>query len=119
MKKQIFRPIFSLVLFLSIPFTLLAEELESQQEKVKRWKHAIKSMTPEEIENPEILEKETSRIQRIAKGSGTSTSDVRALLKQYKMLKELIKSQSQLQEGNLDQKTMMKLAKKFGKKMRF
>jgi signal recognition particle subunit SRP54 len=94
-------------------------QLESQQEKIKRWKHAIKSMTPEEIENPEILEKETSRIQRIAKGSGTSTTDIRTLLKQYKMLKEMIKSQSQLESGNLDQKTMMKLAKKFGKKMRF
>lgn len=33
MKKQIFRPISFLVLFLSIPFTLLAEELESQLEE--------------------------------------------------------------------------------------
>ena len=76
-------------------------------------------MTPEEIENPEILEKQTSRIQRISKGSGIPTSSIRALLKQYKMLKEMIKSQSFLQEGSLGQKTMMKLAKKFGKKMKF
>ena len=94
-------------------------QLESQQEKIKRFKHAINSMTEEEIENPEILEKQTSRIQRIAKGSGTSTSDIRALIKQYKMLKEMIKSQLSLEEGKLDQKTMMKLAKKFGKKMKF
>lgn len=92
--------------------------LETQQEKVKRFKHIINSMTPEEIEAPEIIEKETSRIQRIAKGSGTTTSDVRALLKQYKMLNEMIKSQSELEEGKLDQKTIMKLARKFGKKMR-
>ncbi len=92
--------------------------IESQQEKIKRWKHAIKSMTEYEIENPEVLEKQTSRIQRIAKGSGITTSDIRALIKQYKMLNEMIKSQSQLSEGNLDQKTMMKLARKFGKKMR-
>jgi signal recognition particle subunit SRP54 len=94
-------------------------QLETQQEKVKRFKHAINSMTTEEIENPEILEKQTSRIQRIAKGSGTSTSDIRSLIKQYKMLKEMIKSQSSLTEGKLDQKTMMKMAKKFGKKMKF
>mgnify|MGYP001572747587 FL=1 len=94
-------------------------QLESQQEKLKKYKHCINSMTEEEIENPEILEKQTSRIQRIAKGSGCSTSDVRALLKQYKMLKEMIKTQSNLQEGNLDQKTIMKLAKKFGRKMKF
>ena len=94
-------------------------QLELQQEKIKRWKHAIKSMTSYEIENPEILEKQTTRIQRIAKGSGTSTSEIRALIKQYKMLKDMIKSQSSLQEGNLDQKTMMKLAKKYAKKIKF
>jgi len=55
----------------------------------------------------------------VAKGSGTSTSDIRALIKQYRLLKEMIKSQSDLAGGNLDQKTMMKLAKKFGKKMKF
>ena len=95
------------------------EQMESQQNKIKHWKHAIKSMTQEEIENPEILEKQTSRIQRIAKGSGTSTSEIRELLKQYKMLKEMIKGQSGMKEGSLDQKTMMKLARKFGKKMKF
>lgn len=95
------------------------EQLESQQNKVKRWKHAINSMTQEEIENPEILEKQTSRIQRIAHGSGTTTSEIRALIKQYRMLHEMIKSQSSLSEGTMDQKTLMKMAKKFGKKMKF
>tara|TARA_Y100000310_G_C20685977_1_gene819022 strand:+ start:1822 stop:3183 length:1362 start_codon:yes stop_codon:yes gene_type:complete len=95
------------------------EMLEQQQNKTKRWKHAINSMTPEEIEHPEIIEKETSRIQRISKGSGTSTSEIRALLKQYKMLKTLITEQSSLASGELDQKSIMKLAKKFGKKMKF
>ena len=94
-------------------------QLEAQKGKVKKWKVAIKSMTQYEIENPEILEKETSRIQRIAKGSGASTSDVRALIKQYKMIKEMIKSQSDISQGKIDKKMMMKLAKKFGKKMRF
>jgi len=93
--------------------------MEMQEKKVKRWKAAIKSMTPEEIENPGLIEKQTSRIQRISKGAGIPTSDIRALIKQYKMMKELIKNQSQLAEGKLDQKTMMKLAKKFGKKMKF
>ncbi len=95
------------------------QQLEQQQEKIKHWKHAINSMTKEEIENPEILEKQTSRIQRIAKGSGTSTSDIRMLIKQYRMLKEMIHSGKSLEtEGTLDQKTLMKMAKKFGKRMR-
>jgi signal recognition particle subunit SRP54 len=92
--------------------------LESQQGKVKNWKAAIKSMTKEEKENPELLEKQTSRIQRIAKGAGITTTDVRMLIKQYRMIKEMIKSQSGLEEGKLDNKTMMKLARKFGKKMK-
>ncbi len=94
------------------------EAMENQQQKVKSWKAAIKSMTKGEIENPELLEKQTSRIQRIAKGSGTTTSDIRMLIKQFKMIKEMIKSQASLAEGKLDQKTMMKFARKFGKKMR-
>ena len=47
--------------------------LENQEEKIKKWNHAINSMTEEEINNPEIIEKQTTRLGRIAKGSGTST----------------------------------------------
>lgn len=96
------------------------EAMGKQQDQMKRWKHAINSMTQHEIENPEILEKQTARIARIAKGSGTTTSEIRALIKQYRLLKEMITSQSKMVEGgSLDQKTMMKLAKKFGRKMKF
>lgn len=94
--------------------------MESQEAKIKQWKHIIRSMTPGEMDEPELLEKQTSRIQRIAKGSGTTTSQVRALLKQYKMLKDMIKSQAKVAEGGqMDQKTMMKLAKKYARKLKF
>jgi signal recognition particle subunit SRP54 len=95
--------------------------LGMQEEKIKKWQHAINSMTQEEIKNPEIIEKQTTRLGRIAKGSGTSTSDIRQLIKQYKMIKEFVKggvSESDLQAGGMSQAQMMKLAKKFGKKMR-
>ena len=92
-------------------------KLEQQQKNMKGYKHAIDSMTKEEIENPEIMEKETSRLQRISKGSGVSTTDIRNLIKQYKMLKEMIQSgKSNSEESIMDQKTLMKMAKKFGKK---
>ncbi len=93
-------------------------KLKQQQEKTKHWKYAISSMTPEEVENPELLEKQTSRIQRIAKGSGTTTSEIRELLKQYKLLNEMMKSQSKLQEGKIDQKMLQKMAKKFKGKIK-
>jgi len=96
--------------------------LTTQEQKLRKYKHIINSMTQEEISNPELIEKQTSRIQRLAKGSGTHTSDVRSLLKQYKMIKELATGTSDL--ANLDpqglsQKQIMKLAKKFGRKLRF
>jgi len=95
--------------------------LGTQEDKMKKWEHAINSMTDEEINNPEIIEKQTTRLSRIAKGSGTTTSDIRQLIKQYKMLKEMTQG-GEMTEINpsqgLSQKQMMKLAKKFGKKMK-
>ena len=98
--------------------------LENQSAKISKWEHIIKSMTQHEKENPEILEKETSRISRIAKGSGANSSDVRALLKQYKMINEMVKSgmASDFSSGaELNPKQMQNLARKFmkGGKLKF
>ncbi|MEJ2267850.1 MAG: signal recognition particle receptor subunit alpha [Nanoarchaeota archaeon] len=92
--------------------------LEGQQEKIAKWEHIIKSMTKEEKENPELLEKQTSRIARIAKGAGVTTSNIRSLLKQYKMLNEMMKGGmgNMDMSGGMSQKQLMKLAKKFGRK---
>ncbi len=92
--------------------------LAKQEGKMKHWKNAISSMTEEEIENPEILEKQTSRIKRIAHGSGTTTTEIRELLKQYKMIKEMMGMQSGLAEGKIDQKMMQKMARKMKGKVR-
>ena len=96
--------------------------MENQQEKISKWEHIIKSMTSEERENPEIIEKQISRISRIAKGSGVNNSDIRSLLKQYKMLNEMIKTSTGMNmESGMSQKQMQKLARKFmkGGKMKF
>ncbi len=92
--------------------------LENQQEKVAKWEHIIKSMTKEERENPEIFDKQTSRISRVAEGAGVNNSDVRALLKQYKMLQDMLKGgMTDMDMSNgLSQKQMMKMMKRFGKK---
>jgi signal recognition particle subunit SRP54 len=91
--------------------------MNTQQEKITKWEHIIKSMTQEERENPELLKKQTSRITRISQGSGVHNSDIRALLKQYDMLNEMIKGGSDMDMSQgMSQKQMMKLAKKFGKK---
>jgi signal recognition particle subunit SRP54 len=94
--------------------------LGTQEDKMKKWSNAINSMTEEEINNPEILEKQTTRLGRIAKGSGTTTTDIRQLIKQYKMLKEMTQGGMADMDPSqgLNQKQMMKLAKKFGKGMK-
>jgi len=95
--------------------------LGAQEEKVKKWEHILKSMTVEEKENPELLKKQTSRISRIAKGAGVNGSDIRALLKQYEMLQEMMKGgveDMDMSQG-FSQKQMQKMMKKFGgKKLR-
>ena len=49
----------------------------------------IQSMTPKERTNPEILN--TSRRQRIAKGSGTSYQEVNRLIKQFDQMRKMMK----------------------------
>jgi len=94
--------------------------IENQEKKVSKWEHILKSMTLEEKENPELLEKQTSRIARIAKGAGVHTSEVRSLLKQYNLLNDMLKSGGDMDMSQgLNQKQLKKFAKKFGKKMRF
>lgn len=94
--------------------TKLPEVFQVQENKLKRWKYAIDSMTPSEKESPEMLD--SSRIARISKGSHTSTTDIREMIKQHKLMKEFASS-SQLSGQNMDQKTIQKLAKKFGKRI--
>ena len=52
----------------------------------------IRSMTPEERRNPAILN--GSRKKRIARGSGTSVTDINRLLKQFAETRKLMKSMS-------------------------
>ena len=78
------------------------DQLGVQEEKLKKWKHIMDSMTKEELENPDKIS--VARIERIAKGSGTTTAEVRELLKQYQKSKKMIK----LLKGGDPQKLMKK-----------
>jgi signal recognition particle subunit SRP54 len=49
----------------------------------------VLSMTPQEREDPKILN--SSRRRRIAAGSGTRVEDINRLLKQFEMMKTLTK----------------------------
>jgi len=71
-------------------YNVPAEQLDVAEEKLRRWGAIIQSMTPEERENPKILN--ASRIRRIARGSGTSEAEVRELVRQYYAAKKFIKA---------------------------
>lgn len=58
-------------------------------DQVKVTEAIIRSMTPEERRNPEIIN--GSRRTRIAKGSGTQVSDVNRLIKQFTEMQKMMK----------------------------
>ena len=63
---------------------------EIAEDNLKKWKVIIQSMTPEEREKPKIIN--ASRTRRIARGSGTSESDVKSLIKQYFLMRRMMKA---------------------------
>ncbi len=65
------------------------DAMEMTQEKMRKFKVIMDSMTEEELLNPKIID--SSRIRRIAIGSGTSPQEVKELLKYYKTMKNLMK----------------------------
>ena len=60
---------------------LSEQDVEITQERLARFRVIMDSMTDEELENPKMIK--SSRVTRIARGSGTTTKQVRELLKQY------------------------------------
>lgn len=70
-------------------YNLPDEMLNTAEDRLEKWRVIIQSMRPEEKENPKILN--ASRVKRIARGSGTSEKDVKELLKQYVMMRKMLK----------------------------
>jgi signal recognition particle subunit SRP54 len=65
-------------------------EAEVDEREFARIEAVICAMTPEERRNPSIIN--GSRRLRIAHGSGTSTQQVNALLKQFKQVSQMMRS---------------------------
>ena len=84
-------------------YSLPDDAVRVGEEKLRRYKVIMDSMTEEELEHPEIIN--YSRIKRIARGSGTSTSEVKELLNQYNQMKKMFKS--------MDKRKLAKMAKRF------
>jgi len=73
-----------------VPKELRDAQIEDSE--IARVEAIICSMTPAERRDPSIIN--GARRQRIARGSGTTTSDVNGLLKQFKLVQQMMKSAS-------------------------
>lgn len=70
------------------------KDLDIDDNTLKPIEAIIKSMTPDERANPEIMN--GSRKMRIANGSGTSVQEVNQLLKQFEQMRKMMKSMNKM-----------------------
>ena len=66
-------------------------------------------MTKSELEDPEIMD--SSRMERVSRGSGIPANEIRELIKQYRQSKKMVK----MFKGSKGD--MSKIMKKFGGKL--
>ena len=90
------------------------EALQVQEVKLKKWRHAMNSMTKKELEEPDIID--AGRIDRISKGAGMPSTEIRDLLKQYRQSKKLVKM---MKGAGSPEKLMKKLGGKAKGGMKF
>jgi signal recognition particle subunit SRP54 len=64
--------------------------MDMAEDRLQKWRVIIQSMTPNERDDPKAFN--SSRIRRVARGSGTSEKEVKELLQQYGMMKKMIKT---------------------------
>jgi signal recognition particle subunit SRP54 len=70
-------------------YDLPEDKLNMAEANLEKWRVIIQSMRPEEKENPKMFN--SSRVRRVARGSGTAEKDVKDLLKQYVMMRRMLK----------------------------
>ncbi len=66
------------------------DQLDQMESRVERWRYIIQSMTKTEKDDPDLLN--SSRIKRIARGSGWPEHEVKELVKNYKNSKNMMKA---------------------------
>ncbi len=70
------------------------KDVDIDDDSLKPIEAIIKSMTPQERSNPDIIN--GSRRQRIAKGSGTTIQDVNQLLRQFQQMRKMMKTMNKM-----------------------
>ena len=87
------------------------DAIQVQEGKLKTWKYIMNSCTKKELEDPEKLD--SSRMERVARGSGRPLKEIRELIKQYRQSKKMMK----MFGGSAgSEKSMERMMKKMGGK---
>jgi len=66
------------------------EMMEQSEEKLNKYEVIINSMTPAEREDAKLLKKSRSRMERIARGSGTKPEEVRKLVSEFEKMEKMM-----------------------------
>jgi len=111
-------PLSKVAEMLGMKMQLPKEQLELGQEKLDSFKVIMDSMTKQELNEPEIINK--PRVERIAKGAGKKPEDVRELIKHYRQLRKMFEKFQKLagkkDPSKFDEADIQKLMKKFSRK---
>ena len=82
-------------------------QMQETEGRLEKFKVLMNSMTHEELENPKLIKR--SRIERIAKGSGSDPQEIRELLKHYN------KSRKMMSNLGGNRRMQQRMMKQFGK----
>jgi signal recognition particle subunit SRP54 len=75
------------------------KELDISEDSFKGIEAIIRSMTPYERANPDVID--VSRRKRLALGAGKDITDVNAFLKQFEQMKQMMKQMNKMPLGAL------------------
>jgi signal recognition particle subunit SRP54 len=74
-------------------------DLSQGEKEMKKREAMINSMTKKERKNPALISGSSSRKKRITQGSGTNIQDINKFLKEFDMMKKMMKQTKNMQKG--------------------
>jgi signal recognition particle subunit SRP54 len=86
------------------------KDVDISNDSFKPIEAIIQSMTLKERQNPDLLN--SSRKNRIAKGSGTSIQQVNNLMKQFEDMRKMMKMMNKVQDGKMKMPNMGNMLKR-------
>ncbi|MET1101679.1 MAG: signal recognition particle protein Srp54 [Pyrodictiaceae archaeon] len=100
-----FKKIIQMIPGIASSIEALDEAAKLSEEKIGKWLAIMESMTYEELDHPEIIDK--SRMRRLSIGAGVEQNDVKELVNYYKTIQRFVRQMKKRKDF------LEKIAKKF------